>query len=277
MSVAVRDPRPAPRKEPAIPASAATGPQSVDRALDALDAVAASPHPVTAKALARHLGCALSTAYSVLGALTERGHLARSGGGFILGPRVPALHRAYQRHMEVGQDVRDLLGHVRRSTGAEAYLSTYRGGEVTVLDSTAPAVEGSDPFAVGRDRSAHATAHGKVLLAALPGAARRRYLAEHGMARMTERTITDPARFEREAERVHRDGVAVSVGEFDLGLTCVAVPLPGSGPGAGYAGTGPGAAAQALSVSLPTVAFKDRAPQLISTLGRAAERYAAQA
>jgi len=251
-------------KEPAG-STPATGPQSVDRALDALDAVARSPRPVTAKALARQLGCALSTAYSVLGALTERGHLARTDGGYILGPRVPALHRAYQRHMSVGQDVRELLARVRHTTGAEAYFSTYSGGEVAVLDSTAPAVEGSDPFAVGRDLRAHATAHGKVLLASLPGAARRRYLDAHGLPRMTERTITDAARFERETVRVRRDGVAVSVGEFDLALTCVAVPLSGDGEGE---------SARALSVSVPTGEFHARGPQLVAALSEAAARHA---
>ncbi|MFC6067552.1 IclR family transcriptional regulator [Streptomyces ochraceiscleroticus] len=242
-------------------AAPANGPLSVDRALDVLDAVAGSAGPVPAKALARRLGCSLSTVYNLLGPLTARGHVRRTGGGYVLGHRVPALYRAFQRQTGIEEDARELLRHVRRATGTHAYLSAVGQGRIAVVDSTLPVSAAGGPFAVGPDHGAHATAHGKVLLAALNRPARRRYLDAHGLPRLTDRTITSPERFEAELVRVRREGLAVSVGETDPAHTCLAVRLPGEGPDGSL---------RALSVSLPTADYPARRGELASVLTRAA-------
>ncbi|MFE7665410.1 IclR family transcriptional regulator [Streptomyces celluloflavus] len=198
-------------------------PQSVDRALDLLDAVAEAPGPVTAKALARRLDCGLSTVYALLGALTDRGHLARTPAGYTLGYRLPSLHRAFQRQLRIDERVHEVLLRLRRVSGADVFFSTYRDGEIAVVDGvTAPA---GSAFSVGRDPDAHATAHGRALLAALPGAARRQYLAATGMAPRTARTLTSPELLERELRQVRRTGIAVEQEEAASGMACVAVPV----------------------------------------------------
>ncbi|MEU7028383.1 IclR family transcriptional regulator C-terminal domain-containing protein [Streptomyces sp. NPDC046275] len=244
-----------------------TGPQSVDRALALLDAVADADRPVGAKALARTLGCALSTVYHLTGPLIARGHLARTPDGYVPGPRVPALHRAYQRHHGLGGPVAELLGQLRRTAGAEAYFTAYRDGRITVVDTTAPVTDTAHPFAPGPEPRAHATAHGKALLAELPRAARRRYLDAHGMARFTERTITSPERFEAELARVREGRFAVSVGEADPAYTCLAtaLPLPPAEDGVVHA----------LSLSLPTADFRRRHGELRSALARAVPLFTA--
>lgn len=70
-----------------------------------------------------------------------------------------------------------------------------------------PPAEAADeqPQAAGHSRTR--TTQGKALLAALPRAVRRRYLDAHGMARLTERTITDAERFEAELDRVRAEGL----------------------------------------------------------------------
>ncbi|MCH0542359.1 helix-turn-helix domain-containing protein [Streptomyces sp. MUM 203J] len=225
------------------------GPQSVDRALEILDAVADADTPLTAKALARRLGCSLSTVYHLLGPLTARGHVVRAAdGGYAPGPRAAALHRSLQRHMGLTPGVPELLGRLRRATGAEAYFTAYRDGRITVVDTTAPLTDTGHPFTPGPEPRAHATAHGKALLAGLDRTARRRYLTDHGMARFTHRTITSADRFEAEMRRVRAgDGVAVSVGEADPAYTCLAVRLRDGG------GHGP---LHALSLSVPTARFR---------------------
>ncbi|MFF8832485.1 IclR family transcriptional regulator [Streptomyces sp. NPDC015131] len=227
--------------------SASSGPQSVGRALEILDLVADAAGPVGAKVLARRLGCSLSTVYHLLGPLVERGHLVRAaGGGYAPGPRVAALHRAFQRHVGVAAPgVGEVLARLRRESGAEAYFTAYRDGRITVVNSTAPVTDTAHPFVPGPEVRAHATAHGKALLAGLGRGERRRYLAAHGMARYTERTITAADRFEAELARVRGQGYAVSVGEADPAYTCVAMVVPG----------GAGGAVHALSVSLPTERF----------------------
>ncbi|MFB9586125.1 helix-turn-helix domain-containing protein [Streptomyces goshikiensis] len=238
-----------------------TGPQSVDRALEILDAVADAPGPVSAKSLARRVGCSLSTAYHLLAPLAARGYVVRTARGYVPGPRVPLLHRSFLRHLEPAPRMTDLLARLRRTTGAEAYYTAYRGGLITVVDTTAPVTDTANPFAPGRETRAHATAHGKALLAELPGPALRRYLTEHGMARLTPATITSADGLERELSRVRGQGFAVSVGEADPSYTCLAVALPRAG------GDG---AVHALSVSLPTEEFRRRPEGIRAALADAA-------
>ncbi|GGX88980.1 IclR family transcriptional regulator [Streptomyces hiroshimensis] len=234
--------------------------QSVDRALDVLDAVAASPGPVTAKALARSLQCGLSTVYEILGTLTARGHLVRTAGGYTLGYRVPALHQAFSRQMQLDDAVHALLLKARREAGADTYFSTYRNGDIAVLAANA-AEPSTGGFSVGRDLDGHATAHGKVLLSALPRAARMRYLTGTGMRAITPRTITSPDRLDAELRRVRREGVAVEVEECAPGVACVAVPVPAL-PGGRAAGGG----MTAVSAALPLEDFRRGRRQLTETL-----------
>ncbi|MEV0266547.1 IclR family transcriptional regulator [Streptomyces sp. NPDC050617] len=253
---------PAPAPTPAAP-----GPQSVDRALDLLDAVAEAAGPVTAKALARRLGCGLSTVYALLGSLTARGHLTRSAAGYTLGYRLPVLHRAFQRQMRIDDGLHEVLLRVRRAAGAEAYFSTYRDGEIAVLDGTTAIHDTDAVFSVGQETTAHATAHGKVLLSALPRAARHQYLAARGMRRLTPRTITSPDRFDLELRRVRRDGFAVEIEEAQPGMACVAVPVRASAGASGGARSRP---VTAISAALPLGEFTRRRESLTEAVRRAA-------
>ncbi|MCQ6551792.1 helix-turn-helix domain-containing protein [Streptomyces sp. C10-9-1] len=245
------------------PAGGPTGPQSVDRALEILDIVADAAGPVGARDLAGRLGCSLSTVYHLLAPLTARGHLARTADGYAPGPRVASLHRSYRRHLGLDPRAAELLPRLRRATGAEAYLTAYRDGRIVMTDSTVPVTDREHPFLPGPETRAHATAHGKALLARVSRPARRRYLAEHGMARYTGRTITEAERFEAELAGVRAQGFAVSIGEADTAFTCLAAVLPG---GAGV----PDGALHAVSVSLPTADFLRRRGEIRAAVARAA-------
>ncbi|MFI9205428.1 IclR family transcriptional regulator [Streptomyces sp. NPDC053048] len=237
-------------------------PQSVDRALDVLDAVAAADGPVPAKALARRLGCGLSTVYELLGTLTERGHLVRTSSGYLLGYRVPSLHHAFQRQMRMTDEVQELLLEGRRAAGVDTYFSTYRDGGIAVLAASAQAHPATGGFTVGRDTTPHATAHGKVLLAALPRAVRLRHLAASGMRAVTPRTITSPERLDAQLHTVRREGVAVEVEECAPGVACIAVPVPAPG------------APTAVSAALPLEEFHRRGRQVTEAIRQVAERAA---
>ncbi|WP_406841844.1 IclR family transcriptional regulator (plasmid) [Streptomyces sp. AHU1] len=238
-----------------------TSPQSVDRALTLMNAVIDAPQPLSAKALARLADCSLSTTYHLLGPLIAHGYLARGPQGYSPGPRTPALHRSFRRHLGADDHaIGMLLTLVARITGAEAYFTAYHDGQITVVDTSERLTAEDSPWTVGPETKAHATAHGKMLLASLSRAARRRYLTGHGMDRLTDRTITDEERFEAEAAGIRRRGVAVSIGEVDPAHTCIAVPLPHR-------------ADRALSVALPLRDFRTRSGQISSLLVHAAASF----
>jgi IclR family acetate operon transcriptional repressor len=73
----------------------------------------------------------------------------------------------------------------------------------------------------------HCTGCGKVLLAYQPDSVIASIIAEAGLPRYTETTITDPGQFRQELEMIRQQGYAVDNGEQEEGVRCIAVPVYG--------------------------------------------------
>jgi DNA-binding IclR family transcriptional regulator len=72
----------------------------------------------------------------------------------------------------------------------------------------------------------HCSASGKIFLAQMSAAQRTRLLAHAPLERYTANTLTEPAKLEREIQRVAKDGYAIDDEEFLPGLLCIAVQVP---------------------------------------------------
>lgn len=77
---------------------------------------------------------------------------------------------------------------------------------------------------VGEHYWPHASAPGKVLVAFGDDALRARCI-RRGLKRLTAKTITEPARFLAELERVRKRGYALDAEEYTKGGLCVAAPV----------------------------------------------------
>ena len=118
------------------------------------------------------------------------------------------------------------IARLHHDADAAAYYAVYRDVGVVVahvVDSGhRPRVQTLD---VGFHEAMHATAFGKVLLAAMDSARRERYLTSAGLRRLTGHTITDHAELERHLAHVRESSIALEVNEFQDGLACLASPV----------------------------------------------------
>lgn len=228
MTATARDPGRVPARPVPPPVAEAPAPgtlQSVTRALRLLELVAASREGVTAKEAATALGVALPTAYHLLTTLTETGYLVHLAADrrFGLGYQVRVLEQGLCRQLEVPAEVAGAVGRLHADADAAAYYAVYRDADVVVahvVDSPRrPRVQVLD---IGFHEATHATAFGKVLLAALEPGARRAHLTKLGMRACTRRTIVDEAALEAHLAHVRESGVALEIGEFQDGLSCLA-------------------------------------------------------
>lgn len=202
--------------------------QSVQRAFRLLEFVSAHRDGVSAREAAEHLEVALPTAYHLLATLIDSGylvHLAQQHR-YGLGYRVRVLEQGLERQLEVEPPVAAAIRRLHADADAAAYYAVYRGTEVVlahVVDSDRrPRVQVLD---VGFHDAAHATAFGKVMLAAMEPEQRSRYLDRAGQLRCTSRTIVDRAALEAHLHHVRESGVALEIGEFQDHLTCLASPV----------------------------------------------------
>ncbi|GAB1338929.1 hypothetical protein ACE1SV_55190 [Streptomyces sp. E-15] len=240
-----------------------TGPRAAERILEVLELVAEAAGPVSAKTLARSLGCALSTVYTLLTPLTQRGYLVRADGGYELGYRVPALHRSFQRQTGVDDGIDGLLARLQHATRASANYVAFQGDGLVIADvrTVSPRGEERPALGVGVDPRTHAYAHGKIALAAASPAARRRYLEEPGLRRFTPHTIASATRLDEELRRIRRSGVALDVEEARPGLACLAAPVLGAD----------GTVIGCVALSVDPDELRVRRSPLIATVRRAAQ------
>ena len=248
--------------------------QSVDRALDALEALAAAGQGgLTLTELTGALSVSKSTAFALLYTLTARGYVAESGDRrsrtYRLGMALAKLGDAAEEQSPLVSLAMPVLQSVTQTTGLTARLVVPDGAyAVAVARVDAP---GTVRFAsyLGTREYPHCTSAGKALLAALPPEQARALAAEAGLPPRTARTITDPDALARDLELTLTRGYAIDDEEDCEGVFCVGAAIYDRAGGcvAAISGTG-------LKLNRPTwqvdelgVALRDAADQLTISLG----------
>lgn len=236
--------------------------QSVDRALDLLEALAGADGEVSITALAARTSLHVSTAHRLLATLLRRGYVRQNPdtSRYYAGPKLATLAEGRSRFGELRLRARGILGTLAESTRETANLSVLDDTAAVYLE-TVPGPQVVRLFTtVGNRVPLHATGAGKALLAWLPAPRREAILERIELRAHTPRTISDPAVLRRALDEIRERGYAVDDEEFDEGVRCVAVPV------------GPlGAPLAAISVSGPANRLgRPRLTELAPTLRRCA-------
>lgn len=203
--------------------SSAGAARSVQIAVSVLECFLVTPE-LGATEVARRVGVAKSTAHRALLTLAASGLLDRTGGGrYRLGIRLYdygqlAIDRLYLRELAL-----PVLADLRDHIGETVQLGIPSGAEVLYVDR----LEGTNGlrFHSGSYRRVpgHSSSTGKAIAAFNP-AVRQAVLAA-GFVAHTARTPTTRAAYLSSLEEVGRRGYAVSIEEFEVGLSSVAAPI----------------------------------------------------
>jgi DNA-binding IclR family transcriptional regulator len=201
----------------------------IDRMMDVLSRLENAQDRPTVRELAAACGVPRTTVYRILNTLEAHHLVVRSAadGGYALGPRLVALAaRVPQAGAWLGLAgaLQPVLDRLAVETGETVKLSVLDGGEalcVAVAQGPAPLALRAKP---GTRYPLHAGAASKVLMAAMPAAARNATIAL-GLTRYCPRTITDERTLKAELARVRRLGWAEDVGEHSASVRAVAAPV----------------------------------------------------
>jgi IclR family acetate operon transcriptional repressor len=223
--------------------SAEGGVQSVRRALDVLEALAAAGGTASLGELAAACGLPAPTLHRIAGTLADRGYLRHtSDRRYSLGSRLIPL--GADAHALLGERALPALRGLAELTGETANLAVLTQGRAEYV-AQAPGRHTMRTFTeVGNRVELHCTGVGKALLAAADPAAAGRLIATAPLTAKTPATITDTAALEAEIALIRDRGHALDEGEMEIGVRCVAVGLPGATP-------------MAVSVSGPAVRMTD--------------------
>jgi IclR family acetate operon transcriptional repressor len=219
------------------------GVQSVRRALDVLEALAAAGGTASLGELAAACGLPAPTLHRIAGTLADRGYLRHtSDRRYSLGSRLVPL--GAEAHALLGERALPVLRGLAELTGESANLAVLTQGRAEYV-AQAPGRHTMRTFTeVGNRVELHCTGVGKALLAAADPAAAGRLIAAAPLTAQTPATITDTAALRAEIALIRDRGHALDEGEMEVGVRCVAVGLPGTTP-------------MAVSVSGPAVRMTD--------------------
>jgi DNA-binding IclR family transcriptional regulator len=220
--------------------------QSVHRALDVLEAVAAGRELGVSEVAAR-TGLVVSTAHRLLASLADRGYVRQSSthGRYRLGLKVLELAGGEQAQTAaLCAAARPHLEHIQSATRETTNLVILVGDRVVYVDQVAGRHSMRMFTELGSSALAHTTGSGKAMLAYRPAQtiATMYSRAREPFERLTPRTLTTLASLSEEFTRIRRRGYALDDEEHEEGVSCVAAPV--------FDDTG--TAFAAISISAPT-------------------------
>ena len=220
--------------------------QSVDRALDVLESVAAGGE-VGVSDVAARTGLVVSTAHRLLATLADRGYVRQDAthGRYRLGLRVLELAGGMQAQTAaLCSAARPHLERIRSITSETTNLVILVGDRVVYVDQVAGRHSMRMFTELGSSAPAHTTGSGKAMLAYRPAETiAGMYPREREpLERLTPRTHTTVASLQDEFARIRRRGYALDDEEHEEGVSCVAAPVF----------DGQGTAFAAISISAPT-------------------------
>lgn len=213
-------------KNSPVQEGAASGAQTVERALQVLDVLATSRGGLRLSDLSQEMGLNISTTSRVLGALDRFGYVQRDSdtGRYRLGYRLLQLSQLVLEQSSLPELASPILTQLMEDTGETATLCIRHNDQAIVIAR----VECANPLRsvaqIGHAGPLYCTGHGKAMLAYMPEEETARILSV-GMPRSTPLTITTPGQMAEELSRVRDQGYAVDNGERDFELVSVAAPV----------------------------------------------------
>jgi len=197
---------------------------AVQRAVAVLDSLADGASELGTNEIARRTGINPSTVSRLLATLADAGLVEHDPdtGRYRLGLRLLQLGNSVLARLDLREIARPHLEALVELTGESATLSAPSEHEAVTVDFVQSTASVQSVARVGRPSIAHATAVGKVYLAA--GGA----LPDGPLEAFTARTITDRNALAGEIRRTTERGWAQVRGEREEELNAIAAPIVGS-------------------------------------------------
>lgn len=199
--------------------------QSLARGISVLSALGADGRGLTLAEAAAATGLPRATARRSLLTAVRQGYAAGADGRFRILPRVFELGYARLRRLSLGEIATPHLRRLVATVHESASTAVLEGEEIRYVARAAAHRIMSVDIMVGTRFPAFATSMGRVLLADLPEAARRRFLEGARLAPLTTRTVTGIEALLAILDGVADEGYALVDQELEQGLRSIAVPV----------------------------------------------------
>lgn len=189
--------------------------QSVDNALDLLEALSDEGDEVRTSRLGERLGMNKTSLFRYLATFENRGYVehVKGSGKYRLGPSAYEIGQKFLSRMGLLREARPVMERLVRECDEAAYIVVRRDSDALFLDMVDTSQQVKIISLAGKRYPIDVPAAGKVLIAYGAGSAD---------------TAVDDA-MSGELAEVHRQGYGLDRGAIGDGITSIAVPLFGTG------------------------------------------------
>lgn len=202
--------------------------QSLVRALSLLNRIAESQNGgATLTDLAQEVGLPASTAHRLLITLEQEGYVRFNNEGRLwsIGAQAFMTGCAFIKARSLATVARPHLHRLMEDSGETVNLAVEDNGQMVYLAQ----VECRELMRVfaqpGTRVPMHCSAVGKAMFSAASDKGTSRILHQHGMPRLTVKTITSPSALRIQLGHVREKGYALDDEEHAVGLRCIAAPI----------------------------------------------------
>lgn len=199
----------------------------VGRVASIFDAFTPTDDELSISEISRRTGLAKSTVSRIVGELTGRKFLERSGQGVRLGLRLFELGESATRPRDLRKIALASMSDLRNAVKLTVHLAVLERNEVVYIEILPARGIPPLPSRVGGRMPAYATGVGKALLAFSDPEVIDDVLAQE-LVRVGPNTVTDPAALRREFARIRTNGLAYEREESAPGVACAATAIRAS-------------------------------------------------
>jgi DNA-binding IclR family transcriptional regulator len=201
--------------------------QSVLKALDILECLAAADRPLSTQEIARRCGLPRPTAYRLLTTLLTRDYVAAcpDSGRYQVGAKVLSLGNNFLDRLDLPELARADLRELSMAAGETVHLGVLDGIEVLYVGKVDGPQSVRMHSTIGARSPLYSTAMGKAILAFLPLEQRMALLDQITLIPRTPKTIIDRGTLVEHLELVRTQGFAVDDVENEEGIRCVGAPV----------------------------------------------------
>ena len=146
-------------------------------------------------------------------------------GVWTIGVRALRVGAAFLEHRNLAVEAVPHLQRLMEQAGETANLAVISDAEAVFIAQVQCRELMRMSVKLGARAPLHASGVGKAMLAAMDEAVAASLLGPRGLARYTDRTITDPHQLRRELAQSRARGYAIDDEEHALGLRCTAAPI----------------------------------------------------
>jgi DNA-binding IclR family transcriptional regulator len=202
--------------------------KSIDKALDLLEFLSNNENEAGISEINKNLNMGHSTIHRILHTLKSRGYILQNPktAKYRLGIKLFQLGCEVQNTKNLIKIIRPHLKELSKITNETANLSILEGKEVIYLDT----IESSEILRTGIRQGtrlpAHCTALGKALLAFLDNEQLfALYDREEPLVSITSNSITSYDKLTQELKIIRKQGYAMDLEEFRVGINCLSCPI----------------------------------------------------